>query len=199
MNLVSGIWYLVSEICYLKSEISDLRYQISDTRYQTNGHYRDMPTPWTSRSRCRAAQRPRRKGRRAAVLLEVILALALFVGTSGIVLASLSACVRSAREIRLEAQAADLAVTRLSEIQMGLLPIQDSSAEPFDPPFDAWTWQAATMPVIDNGEDMGLKKIEIVVTQTEQGFVYRLSALLVDQVQAAGTADQASAAAGGGP
>jgi hypothetical protein len=133
------------------------------------------------------------------VLLEVILGLALFVGTSGVVLASLSACMRSAREIRLEAQGADLAVTRLSEVQMGLLPIQDSSAEPFDPPFDAWTWQASTMTVIDNGEDMGLKKIEIVVTQTEQGFVYRLSALLVDPAaQAAASTDQASGASGGG-
>jgi hypothetical protein len=128
----------------------------------------------------------------------VILALALFVGTSGIVLASLSACMRSAQEVRLEAQAADLAVTRLSEVQMGLLPIQDSSAEPFDPPFDAWTWQASTMSVIDNGEDMGLKKIEIVVTQTEQGFVYRLSAFLVDPAQAASSTDQAGGSSGGG-
>jgi hypothetical protein len=132
------------------------------------------------------------------VLLEVILGLALFVGTSGVVLASLSACVRSAQQVRLQAQAADLAVTRLSEIQLGLLPIQDSSAEPFDPPFDNWTWQASTMSVIDNGEDMGLKKIEIVVTQTDQGFVYHLSALLVDTTQAAASTDQTSAASGSG-
>ena len=136
---------------------------------------------------------------RGAVLLEVILSLALFVATSGVVLGSLSACVRAAQTIRLEAEGADLAVTQLSQIQMGLLPLQDAGPETCDPPWDAWSWQVSVTSVLDNGEDMGLKKVEVAVTQVDQGFTYRLTALVADPSQASpATTDTSGAAATGG-
>src|SRR5687767_5719919 len=51
-----------------------------------------------------------------AVLLEVLLALALFCGAAGVIMGSLTSSVRAVDRLRLEAQAADLAVTTLSEI-----------------------------------------------------------------------------------
>lgn len=122
---------------------------------------------------------------RGAVLLEVILALALFAATSGVVLGSLNVCLGAARRIRLGAVAADLAVTRLSEIQMGLVPLRDAGPEACEEPHGDWTWQVATTVFTDRSAEGGLKRVEIVLKRASPEYVYRLVALVAEEQQAA--------------
>ena len=75
-----------------------------------------------------------------AVLLEVVLALSLFVMTTSFVLTGLNASIRSVAQTRMEADAGDLAVTALSQVQMGLYEMVDTGPEAFDEPnLEAWT------------------------------------------------------------
>jgi len=57
--------------------------------------------------------------RSGVVLLEVVLALSIFFCASLALLAATNIALRTARRVQLEAQAADLAISLLSEIQMG--------------------------------------------------------------------------------
>jgi len=137
---------------------------------------------------------------RAAVLLEVVLALALFAATSAIVLGSLNACLRASQGIRLEAAAADLSVSLLSEIQMGLVPLRDAGPEAYEKPLQDWTWQVVTTAYTDRSGEAGLRRVEIIVTCTPRAFVHRLVALVPDETQAApGLALKPAASYGGRP
>ena len=115
---------------------------------------------------------------RAVALLEVVLALAVFFGVAVAILGGLSMCMRSAREVRLEAQAADLAITVLSEIQMGLGQIADAGPSPFEDPYADWTWQTVATPVSTPIDGTELTQIEIVVRNAVNGYTYRLYQLL---------------------
>ena len=79
--------------------------------------------------------------RRGAVLLEVILAVVLFAATAGVLASGLQWSVRMVSDMRLEGQAADLAVTVLSLIQIGQIDAVTSGPNAFDWPDDAWTWE----------------------------------------------------------
>jgi hypothetical protein len=65
------------------------------------------------------------------VLLEVVIALALFFGAAVVVLVGLHSSVVAARKLRLEARGADLAVTLLSELQMGQLAVEDAGPDAY--------------------------------------------------------------------
>ena len=82
---------------------------------------------------------------------------------------------------------------------MGVVPLRDAGPEAYEPPLAAWTWQVTATPVIDRGEDLGLKKVEIVITQTERGYVYRLGAWVLDEEQAAAAAEPPATSSGAGP
>ena len=111
-------------------------------------------------------------------LLEVVLALALFFGVAVTILGGLSVCRRSATRVREEAQAADLAVTVLSEVQMGVLAPEDAGPTPFDDPFGDWTWQTVATPVEATVAGLEMARIEILVKNTLDGYTYRLFELL---------------------
>jgi hypothetical protein len=134
-------------------------------------------------------------------LLEVVLALAVFFGVAVAILGGLSVCMRSATQVREEAQAADLAVTVLSEVQMGMLDAIDAGPTPFEDPFADWTWQTAAVPVEAAVAGLEMTRIEIVVRNTLDGYQYRLYELTpVEEdttgAEAAGTGEPSM---GGGP
>jgi hypothetical protein len=132
----------------------------------------------------------RRHGRRGSALLEVVLALTLFVGIAYAILAGLAVSVRSATELRQEAQAADLAVTILSEIEMGITPAADAGPTPFDKPFDAWTWQTVFTPGPATGiEGADLSQLQILVSNAGKAYTYRLC----ESMPASGPATAAAA------
>jgi len=115
-------------------------------------------------------------------LLEVVLALALFVAASTVITSALSASVDETERLRLSAHASDLAATILSEMQMGLQAVQSSGPNAFDPPFAEWTWEAVVEPATDATEAAGgggaLQKVEVIVRHQSQPIVCRLTQFL---------------------
>ncbi len=134
----------------------------------------------------RQAQHARRPGtrsaagsRQGAVLLEVILALALFVFATAIVSSSLHSAVERTARLHLQAHALDLAVSVLSEVQMGVLPLAPAGPEPFEAPFDQWTWQVEVSPFSFDTEDVsGLQLVSVVVRNEGASAVQRLAQLV---------------------
>src|SRR5258708_5437317 len=87
------------------------------------------------------------KGRRrsfredGAVLLEVILALALFVAAAAILSSGLSSSLDAVERLRFNTHAADFAVTVLSELQLGTKTLSTMGPQAFNKPDDDWSWE----------------------------------------------------------
>jgi len=118
------------------------------------------------------------KASAGVVLLEVVLALALFVATATTVGAALSRCSDAAARLRTRTRAADLAVTLLSEIQLGL--VAPVSTDPTTYEEDAladWTWGIETEDVEDSDV---LFRMLVTVTHEETGLKHSLGCLMTD-------------------
>jgi len=140
-----------------------------------------------------------RRRRPAVALLEVVCALALFFGVAVVVLGGLSTCVRTVCQVREEAQAADLAVTLLSELQMGLLPVASAGPTAFEDPDADWTWEVAALPVDTPVEGVELARVEIIIRNILDGYTYRLYHWLPEEGEGTGAAPPAPPEEGAGP
>ena len=125
------------------------------------------------------ARRPARR-QRGAVLLEVILALVLFVAAAAVIASGLNASLNGVERLRLNAHAVDLAVTVLSELQMGARAVEmGGTAQAFDPPFEQWTWEVQLSPMEnESGEQSSLARAEVVIRHRDPPLVYRLAQVL---------------------
>lgn len=114
--------------------------------------------------------------RTGAVLLEVILALVLFVGAVTVVATAMSSSIDGVERQRLNTHAADLAVTVLSELQLGIRSPSPSGAEPFKAPFEDWTAEVLLGPLEDdpNGTS-GLTRAEVVIRHKQSPVVVRMA------------------------
>jgi len=110
------------------------------------------------------------------VLLEVVLALVLFAAAAAVIGAGLSASIDRVERLKLNAHAADLAVSVLSELQMGSKVLSGEGPESFEPPFDGWTWQAqAEVTTDEKVRDTGrTKKVEVIIRHEDPAIVHRL-------------------------
>ncbi len=120
----------------------------------------------------------RRAGRaqRAAILLEVVLSMAIFVTMAGVILTGVRNSVMATHRLGLEARARDLAITALSEVQIGQLPLQDDGPNSYeDESLDEWTWQVVVSEPEIGGEVLALKRVEVVIANTKTDYTYRLS------------------------
>jgi hypothetical protein len=108
-----------------------------------------------------------------AVLLEVILALVLFVASAAVITTALRASIDSAERIRLGVHADNLVATVAAEIEMGRRSPSIIGPAPFDPPFTNWTWQLIP-PAVDNL----VAPFEIIVRHSESDLVRRLAQVL---------------------
>lgn len=138
---------------------------------------------------------------KGVVLLEVVFSLALFSMGAMVVLAGLNTALRTMQRVQLEAEAADLAVTMLSEVQMGQVPLVDDGPRAFeDEGLTDWTWQITTLPV---QQQMGMelpaaKQVEIIIRKTGTPFVYRLTELVSEEpLGGTGTGTDGTAAGDG--
>ena len=127
--------------------------------------------------------------------MEVVLALALFFGVAVVILGGLNTCMRAVRQVRLEATAADLAVTLLSEIELGVVPATDSGPKVYEEPLQDWTWEVVEMPVEGSLATMEVSRVEIIIRNTVEGYSHRLYHLLPEAAAAGGESMTASAAA----
>lgn len=119
-----------------------------------------------------------------SVLLEVVLALFLFVGAATVISSGLSASLKEVDRLRLSIHGRNLAATVFAEMQMGLKPVESSGPNAFDPPFDMWTWQADAGPVPDAiGGINTLQKVEVITRHKSQPVVFRLTQFLPAVIQ----------------
>jgi len=133
----------------------------------------------------------RMRTQRGAVLLEVILALVLFVAAATVIAAGINASLDSVERLRLNTHAANLAVSVLSELQMGSKTLAATGPQQFQAPFEAWTWEvlaspldaksagfnsAATSRPTDRG--MALTRVEVIIRHDDPVLVYRLNQVL---------------------
>ena len=120
-----------------------------------------------------------RTARQGAVLLEVILALVLFAAAAAVIGAGLNSAVSGVERQKLNAHAVNLGVSVLSEIQIGLRTAESAGPEPFDRPFERWTWQLVLTPTeTETGESSDLTRVEVIVRHEDPALVHRLTQVL---------------------
>lgn len=135
---------------------------------------------------------PGRKPRagRGAVLLEVLLALGLFVFAAAIVTGGLNAAVERTLRLRAQTHTLDLAVSVVSEIQMGLRAPQAGGPEPFETPFEQWTWEIEVTPHSFGTETApGLQLLTVIVRGQTPPTVQRLTTLFAPHRDATPSGD----------
>ena len=114
-----------------------------------------------------------------AVLFEVVLALVLFSFAAIIIGNSFSSSLRSVDRMRNDLDAANLAISTLSEIELGIKPLETSPPTEFEEPFEKWTWQIeATKPNEDLDIEGGLTLIEVIVVNEELGRETRIARMI---------------------
>lgn len=111
-----------------------------------------------------------------AVLLEVLLALALFVAAAAVMVAALNASLSSLERQRLGLQALNLASSALAEVQLGIRPAASDAAKPLPVPDQEWTLEIRISPPSgEDSTDKALQNVEVVVRHLDPPLVERLS------------------------
>ena len=122
---------------------------------------------------------PSTSPRRGTALLEVILALTLFVGAAAIVTSGMNASSGSLDRQRLNTHAGNLAATVLAEIQLGIRSTSEVGEQPFAAPFDKWTAELSITPTeTETGEASGLLRVEVIIRHAESTLVRRLAQVI---------------------
>ena len=109
-----------------------------------------------------------------AVLLEVLVAVALFSAAAAVIGGALSASIASLDRLRAQLHAEDLAVSVLSQVQLGLIPLTAAGPEPFDPPFGQWNWEVQVSMAGEMASGDGDRQVEVTVRQLDGPVVRRL-------------------------
>ena len=123
-------------------------------------------------------------------MLEVVLALTLFVAAAAVISGGIHASLRSVERLRLNTHAVNLAVTVLSELQLGIRSLESPGPEPFAEPFEDWTWELQSAPVESEiGEAASLTKVEVIIRHKDEAIVHRLTQFVRLQNAASGKED----------
>ena len=118
---------------------------------------------------------------RGLALLEVLLALGVFIVAAVFVLDSLSGALRGVRTAQLEADAADIAVTITSQMQIGQLERVNAGPVAVEMPgYEQWTWQAAFEGLEDRLDLPQLKKLTLTVRSEADGFEHSVTQFVWD-------------------
>lgn len=134
-------------------------------------------------------RRDRPTTRRAAALLEIIFAISLLAAAAGTILSAFDASIDSLARLRLTGQASDLAVTLLSQVQMGDLPAADDGPNQYEEPLEDWSWEIVAEDLPEPIEGAVMKKVRIIVTNTVQDYAYELAYLVAGDEEDAFAAD----------
>jgi type II secretory pathway pseudopilin PulG len=118
----------------------------------------------------------RRPSESAAVLLEILLAVALFVAASAVVTTSLNSSIQALDRQHLRLHAANLASSILAEIQMGARSSTPSPAQALEAPFQEWTFEVVGEPSPSDFSGVAsLEQVTVVVRHQTEPVVHRLS------------------------
>ncbi len=108
------------------------------------------------------------------MLLELVLALAVFAATGLFVLDGLQAALRGAELVDRQAEAADLSVTAFSHLDLGLIEPVTSEPRAFETPgHTQWTWALSVEAVEDLPDLASLRRVELLLEHTPSGFRHR--------------------------
>jgi len=129
------------------------------------------------------------------VLLEAIFALTLFAATAAVVIGGLNSCIQNVNDLRMKAKAGDLAVTLLSEIQMGLVPPADDGPTDYPVPDEDWCWQIVTAPLDPVPSAPPQTQLKIIITNKVEA--YSCSLVFVVTTGGAPTEQEAAVAVAG--
>lgn len=118
-----------------------------------------------------------------AVLLEVLLALALFVAAAAVATSALNSALESLERQKLGLHALNLASSTVAELQLGIRPLTPQSVQPLPVPFQDWAWELALAPLENEGSEesssgSGLVRAEVVIRHSTKPIVQRLSQVL---------------------
>lgn len=131
-----------------------------------------------------SASRLRRRARIGFTLLEMIVAVAIFVGSVAILSRLVLIGVENAEYARLQAQAALIAENRFNELEAGILTIDDAGTT-MDADYPEWEWTLTATA----GDLTGLYVVTIEVRnvqrQSAQGYVYRVNRLWFEETEIA--------------
>ena len=119
--------------------------------------------------------------RKGAVLLEIVLAMTIFVFSVAVVQSGLVSCLRSLDTVRLQNQAVNLAVTKISEIHMGLLDVIDTAPTSFeeeDESLSEWEWQITTEPIGEDPTAPIMTLVTVTITNASQRITYQLTEIM---------------------
>ncbi len=119
--------------------------------------------------------------RKGAILLEIVLAMAIFVFSAAVVQSGLVSCLRSLDTVRLQNQAVNLGVTKLSEIHMGLLDVAGTELTSFeeeDESLSEWGWQITAEPIDEDADVPSVTLVTVTITNTSRGITYQLTEIM---------------------
>jgi len=122
-----------------------------------------------------------------AVLLEVVLALVLFVAAAAVVSSALRSAIDSEERLRLGVHADNLAASVVAEMEVGLRSPGVLGPAPFEAHFTNWTWQ-----IIPPGGDTPGSPHEIVIRHADPELVRRLAQVILTPSSAISTSEQPS-------
>jgi hypothetical protein len=137
--------------------------------------------------RLRVPNPSRRSRISGAVLLEVILALVLFVAAAAVVSTALRSSVDSGERLRLGVHADNLAATVLAELEMGTRSPAVPGPAPFEPPFTNWTWQ-----IVPPAGDLPGAPFEVIIRHDSSELVRRLAQAIQLPSRSAASGDPAA-------
>ncbi len=133
----------------------------------------------------RSDRRRRDFARSGAALLEVLIALALFVAAAAVVTGALNSSLESLERQKLGTHAVNLATSVMAEIQLGIRVPSGEGRRPFDAPFQDWTWEASLLPVENTisgtsatSATAGSTRVEVVVRHRTAPVVQRLAQVI---------------------
>jgi hypothetical protein len=132
-------------------------------------------------SSCAEFRRKSREG--GGVLLEVLMALALVVGAFSVITGGLQSAVDSVDRMRNSVHGQNLAVSLLSQIQMGLVDAENVEGVRFDAPFEEWAYDIETEEV--EAETIGfysgsarsvpeMLKVEVAIHKPDGQVIHRM-------------------------
>ena len=120
-------------------------------------------------------------GKHGAMLLEVVLALGLFVMTAVFVLDGMTSATRAVSRARMDAAAADLAISIMSEVEIGTILMVDAGPTDFEMVgYEGWTWEVVFNALPDYAELTQLLQCEVIVRHESESVIHRMSQILWD-------------------
>jgi hypothetical protein len=128
----------------------------------------------TSMARPKAFLRPLS----GAILLEVILAMALFVGAATVILLGVNASVVAVQRMRLETHAMNHATSAMAAMQMQLRSIEAVTDEKLEPPFEDWLLSIEIEPMESDLVVESLNRVEVIIRHETELTVVRLTQVL---------------------